>query len=303
MLLERLLAGLEVVVAPFAVCDVRGSAHLAVPAADEATLHYVLAGAGTARTPGAADVALRPHTFMVLPPGLAHRVEPARGSVIPELSCGDLAAGMRRISAGRGVHGVALACGTIRATYRRGVGLFRYLRAPLVEALGDGDPLRHAFDAFLGELAAPQPGTPALAQALMTQCLVLLLRRRCQGGECREPWLAALDDDRLGTAVAAILEAPEAPFTVERLAALAGMSRSAFALRFAEAFGRPPMAFLKEVRLARAAQMLRTSDLPVKRVAGAVGYASRSYFSRAFKAFHGLDPAAYRSRAEAPPPS
>ena len=60
------------------------------------------------------------------------------------------------------------------------------------------------------------------------------------------------------------------------------------------------MDFLKEVRLRRAAHLLRATDLPVKTVAARVGFASRSYFSRAFKAFTGHDPAGYRAGVGAP---
>ena len=60
------------------------------------------------------------------------------------------------------------------------------------------------------------------------------------------------------------------------------------------------MDFLKEIRLRRAANYLSTTDLPVKAVAGRVGFASRSYFSRAFKALHGIDPAGYRAEANRP---
>jgi len=73
------------------------------------------------------------------------------------------------------------------------------------------------------------------------------------------------------------------------------MSRSAFVAHFTAVFERTPMDVLKEIRLRRAARLLRTTDLPVKAVAGQVGYASRSYFSRAFKAHFGADPAAYRA--------
>ena len=75
------------------------------------------------------------------------------------------------------------------------------------------------------------------------------------------------------------------------------MSRAAFAERFRATFERPPMAFLRDVRLRRAARLLAETDLPVKAVAGRVGFASRSHFSRAFKASFGADPAAYRAAA------
>ena len=73
------------------------------------------------------------------------------------------------------------------------------------------------------------------------------------------------------------------------------MSRSAFAAHFCEAFGQSPMEFLKSVRLARAAQLLIGTDLPVKSVAIRVGYASRSSFTRAFVTCHGMGPTAFRA--------
>ncbi len=75
------------------------------------------------------------------------------------------------------------------------------------------------------------------------------------------------------------------------------MSRAAFAERFRATFERSPMAFLRDLRLRRAARLLAETDLPVKTVAGRVGFASRSHFSRAFKASFGADPAAYRATA------
>jgi transcriptional regulator GlxA family with amidase domain len=129
----------------------------------------------------------------------------------------------------------------------------------------------------------------------MKECLVSLLRRQCESGECRAPWLAALEHPQLSQALSAMMDRPAAPFTLEGLAEIAGMSRAAFAERFKQAFERTPMEFLRDVRLRLAARLLTTSDLPVKTVAGRVGFASRSHFSRAFKAYAGRDPAAYRA--------
>ena len=198
---------------------------------------------------------------------------------------------------------VRMACGTVRATYQQAHGLFDYLREPLIEDLSEDQNLRRAFDSLLAELAMPQPGSRVLTRALMQQCLVLLLRRHCAGGECRIPWLTALEDHRLGDALATILDHPETPLTVADLARAAHMSRSAFAKHFTAAFDQSPMEFLKQVRLRRAAHLLRASDQPIKTLAASVGYESRSHFSRAFKAFHGLPPAQYRARAAAAPPT
>ena len=297
ILLEKLLAGLEVTVRPFAVCDVRGDSHLAMSPSEFATVHYTLAGAGLVRVAGAPAVEALPYSFMIVPPGMAQRIEPAAGGAPlgpMRADAAPLLAGLERHAVGSGDHGVIMACGAVRVTYHATTGLFDYLDGPIVENFADDAPIRATIEALLAEFADPQPGTAAFAEAVMKQCLVVMLRRHCEGGECRMPWLSALEDPRLGAALEAMLDVPEAPHTVAGLAAVAAMSRSTFAQHFTAAFGRPPMDFLKELRLRRAAQMLKTSEAPVKAVAKAVGYSSRSFFSRAFKAFYGVAPAAFR---------
>ena len=301
--LEKLLAGLEVGVERFAVCNVRGDTHLTFGPSEDVTLRYTLAGSAHVRMTHGPTVPAPRHTFIVVPPGVRQWIEPANGSareVLPETVCAPIAEGLKRLAAEGGKDGVVIASGTIRPTYLWTTGLFDYLREPIVESFEDSDPICQTFEALLRELAAPQPGTAALTEAMMKQCLVLLFRRRCASGAHWASWLPALEDPRLGAAVAAMLGKPETPFTVDRLAAIAGMSRSTFAAHFAEAFGRPPMDFLKEIRLRRAARTLRDTDKPVEAVARAVGYSSRSYFSRAFKAFYGVDPATFRAQAPEP---
>ena len=54
------------------------------------------------------------------------------------------------------------------------------------------------------------------------------------------------------------------------------------------------MDFVQKVRLRVAARLLTTTDLPIKVIANSIGYASRSYFSRAFRAAYGADPKTFR---------
>ncbi len=293
MLLEKLLAGLDVVVEPFAICPVPAGLRGRFVQADCATLHYVVAGSGWLFAKGAEPRPLEPHSVVVGPPNLPVEIGSRDAAeILPaEAFCRPLTEG-RGPSAGSGI---VVACGRIHATYQHAAGLFDRLEAPLVEAFGADDGVSRPFDAFLAELATPQPGGVAMAEALFRQCLVVLLRRYCDSGECRLPWLSALEDPRLNRALAAMLEHPEHPFTLEDLADLAGMSRSGFAAHFAAAFDRPPMEYLRDLRLSRAARLLATTDLPVKTIAGRIGYRSRSHFSRAFRDRYGADPASYRA--------
>ena len=107
------------------------------------------------------------------------------------------------------------------------------------------------------------------------------------------PLFAELHDPRLVAAVEAIVEDPAADHSVASLAEIANMSRTVFAERFATTFDRSPMAFVKSVRLRHAAHLLRTTDVPVKAIAGVIGYGSRSQFSRAFRTHYDLDPTTF----------
>lgn len=75
---------------------------------------------------------------------------------------------------------------------------------------------------------------------------------------------------------------------------LAGMSRSTFAKQFQHTFSMTPGQFISKTRLYHAAKLLRSTPLPVKLIAATSGFASRSHFSRAFRAAYGVDPTAFR---------
>jgi len=300
-LLDRLLDGLDVAVEPFAICEVGKGASLVLEDHDATSIHYVLRGEGVARQMAGSEISLTPRTVVIAPPGacLVVTCGRTRHMTLPAPVCRELPGGWQRMTFGDGPAGLVLTCGGVRATHRRAVGLFDHLRTPLVHDISGDAEFRDPLHRLLDELAAPRPGTRTMAEILMKECLVVLLRRYSQGGDCRVPWLVALDHPRLGAAISAMLDRPEAGHTLQSLAETAGMSRAAFARRFKEAFGRTVMDFLKEIRLRHAARLLRATDLPVKAVASRSGFESRSYFSRAFKAFSGVDPAGFRVAATA----
>lgn len=301
MLLDQLLGELDIRVNTFAVCEVRPGSCLVLQDDETTTIHYVLSGNGIAQPTNGPTISLTAQTVVIAPPGTCLVVSPGwqRQMTIPQPECRPLQGGWDWVTVGVGDGGLVLVCGALTATHRHVMGLFDHLRAPLVENVSGDVAFRDPFLRLLDELSVRRPGSRTLADLLMKECLVALLRRICKSGECREPWLAALENPHLSKAISAMLDRPENSFTLEQLAGLAGMSRAKFAERFKEAFGRTAMAFLKELRLSRAARLLETTDLPVKSVAARVGFSSRSHFSRAFKAAMHLEPAAYRASIHA----
>lgn len=298
--IDKLLTSLAVRLHAFAVCEIKAGWRLAFDPMQAITIHYVLAGTGTVRVPGASENTYAPCTLIVIPAGVPQSLgEP--GTVLGEASaaehCGLAGDGMVRFTAGDGSRDTLVTCGTITASYGGALGVFDQLRAPMVADLSEDATFRTLFASLLSELAAPGIGTQVMAEALMKQCVILLLRRQLLRAKAAPSFLAIVEDDRLRRAVAAVLERPAAAYTVDTLAGVAGMSRSAFADRFTRSLEQTPMEFVQRVRLRLGAELLRATDLPIKIIAASAGFSSRSYFSRAFRRAHGIDPRAFRVRA------
>jgi AraC-like DNA-binding protein len=112
--------------------------------------------------------------------------------------------------------------------------------------------------------------------------------------ESDRSWLKGLNDQYVGRAIAALNDDLAHPWTVDEIAAKAGLSRSAFVERFTEAVGLPPMKYLTMSRLALARQLLLDRRQTVAQVAAKVGYEAEEAFNRAFKRQFGLPPAKWR---------
>ncbi|MEM9463430.1 MAG: AraC family transcriptional regulator [Myxococcota bacterium] len=297
MLLDRLLESLRVDVTPFAVCEVLRGWRLLMPPDGHVNLNFVVRGQGVLRSAEGSAHPLQEGTIFVAPPGRAHRVEPPEDAAAGLRGAADCSLpehGLLRLADTRD-SALMMVCGAIRATYGGSVGLFDELRQPLVVAFGPDPRMRAVFEGLLAEQANPGPGSSTMMRVLMTQGLIAVLRRLCDGGDCSLPWLQALGDERLVRALDLMLEDPAQPHTLESVARAAGMSRSAFSEHFSQTFGRTAMDLLREIRLDRGAELLRTTDLPVQAVAERVGLSSRSYFSKAFRARFGNDPAGFRA--------
>jgi AraC family transcriptional regulator, activator of mtrCDE len=276
--LEQLLDGLDVAIGPVAIHALRRDGVQEDVQTHWPALHYGLRGSGRLEVAERGSVRVAARTIIVAPPGRARLV----------------------IANGAPHNDVVVASVAMRVTYQGLVGVFDHLHEPLVERVSASDPVRRTFSELFEEVDAHRPGFHAMCEALLRRCVIWLLRRCFDRTDCRLPWLAPLEDARLARALAAMHERPQHCFTLAELAELAGMSRSVFAARFAHAVGESPIEVLKALRLARAAELLTRTDLPIKGIAARVGYASRSSFTRAFCARHGRPPADFRTPGRGP---
>ena len=298
MHLDQILAGLEVSISAFALCDMRGDGRHVLRPGNKTSMHYVVSGKGIGWQSSGQNVDLVPHTVIIVPPSTEIAVTCHRQGnwCDAEPECSPLVGDWFRMKVGDGEPGFSMVCAFLSAQHMQGQGLFDYLHEPLVINLESDQSFRVPFNTLLEEIAKPRPGTKVLTESLLKQCLVSLLRHYMDpNGEFTGPWLAAVKNPAVGKAIAAILDYPENPHTVSGLAEKAGMSRTAFSVQFRQLTGRTPIDLVKEVRLRLAVKILTSTDLSVKAVAARVGFNSRSYFSKSFKAYTGIEPTKYRN--------
>ena len=301
MLLEQLLDHLSVSVEPFALCEVERGCRLDLDERDTVTVHFVLRGAGTVSV-GNHLVNFAPHCLVLIPHRRRHVITALDvAGTVTAVPSGGL---MRFTALGEhGVPDVVAACGHLHARYGDGPALFGSLVEPIaVDFAGDPD-MEALFSQILAESSSKEYGAKQMLAALMTRCLMMVFRRLCTDGDCPFEWLNALEDPRLAAALDDILTKPGHRHSLESLAATATMSRSAFADSFRDAFGSPPMTFLRNVRLRTAATLLRSTTLAVGTIGAKVGYSSRAHFTTAFRHHTGMTPNHYRQQtpAEAAP--
>lgn len=168
------------------------------------------------------------------------------------------------------------------------------------EQLNYADALQHALQLLALEQGAPSLGSEAIVSGLLDILFHLILRRILDSEVTRNhTWSKAVKDPALNQALQLMHGKPSHDWSLEELAAAAGLSRSGFALRFKQVLGDTPHHYLTTLRILQAMERLNESDENLENVARAVGYQDAFAFSKAFKKALGLSPKAFRQKNRA----
>lgn len=237
---------------------------------------------------GAAPKALRAGDLCVFPRGAWHLLSPDGVQRAP---------GSRLGEPGRGPL-TDLVCGSI--TVRGG------LQSALFDAMPDAivitaEQLDSRFRGVLQMLAdeslAPAAGSRLLMDRLAEVLVLLLLRHQMQSaGPDARGLVAALADARMSSVLITVRGDLARPWSLQAMAELAGMSRSAFAARFAQLLGVSPMSWLARQRMTEAKRLFADPRNSVARVAARLGYETEVAFRRAYKRITGDTPGRVRRR-------
>jgi len=170
-----------------------------------------------------------------------------------------------------------------------------------VEACSDCDWAGALAGVLAGELEVRALGWTLLVSQLVTLLFLRVVSEWARSSPSRIGALRASVDPAIARALSAVNDNSASHWGVENLAAVAGLSRSAFHARFAAAVGETPARYVARRRLESAATFLRAGRANVGEIASLVGYGSEVAFTRAFKARFGATPSAFRARPEAAP--
>jgi AraC family transcriptional regulator of arabinose operon len=167
---------------------------------------------------------------------------------------------------------------------------------PPVVSLPWPDRFQKLFEMMMFDLKAQDSWTDIMSKAYLVQFAVLLRRalREFRGGRT-DP--ASQRSSRIEKAIDMIHDSLTGDLSLKELAHKAFMSESSFSHLFKDLTGIPPKKYATRVRIARAKEMLETTELTVKEIAAELGYDDPHYFSRIFKKTAGKPPSAFRSKS------
>ncbi len=273
-------------------------------------LHVVTAGRGWLEVDGADPRPLEQGSLTLVPHGTGHRIcsEPeARADPLFDIPVEKVSDRYEIMRHGGGGDFSQTICVVVRFDHVAAQRLVALLPPVLqIDTWEDdqGGWLQSTLRFISREAKELRPGGETVITRLADILVIQMIRAWIDSApEAEQGWLAALRDEQVGRALAAIHREPEGDWTVESLAREAGMSRSAFSARFTERVGESVGRYLTQWRLQLARTRLQETSEPLASVAGRFGYQSEAAFCRAFKRTFGVPPGSMRrGRSSSSPP-
>jgi AraC family transcriptional regulator, activator of mtrCDE len=219
---------------------------------------------------------LRPGDLVVLPHGDPHRLSACEGH-------GDIPTSM--------------ICGELHFSSHTQHPLSHALPACFVVRAAQADTVFRDLSMMMAEVAnSILPGRQVLLNKLADTLFTLAVCDYAHRNSDHQGLFAALADSRICKVLRAVHEEPGRAWTMQSMASLACMSRSAFAERFAQLMKMPPMQYVTQWRVSVAERMLRDHRLSVAMIAEQLGYSSEAAFRRLFKRISGICPGRIRQQ-------
>lgn len=172
--------------------------------------------------------------------------------------------------------------------------LGRHYLSALRPQIGFRNPMiETSLHRIASELKNPDATSVIMVESQAVQILVHLARRNGIAKKPLKGGFSPFDLKRVTALMETRLSVPPAP---DELAGEIGVSRRHFFRAFKQSTGKSPAAYMADLRLKRALDLLRATNRPVTEIALECGFSSSSHFAYAFKRVHGVSPLEYRRR-------
>jgi AraC-like DNA-binding protein len=243
---------------------------------------------------------LRPGDIAIFPRGAAHVVaenENASPQFIDQLLPDRQPGGLDVLDLGTGEQLGRMLCAGLDYEASGEYPLYRTLPELLIaraEEVESDRTLVGILATLVTELDDRRSSTQAVALRLFE--LIYILGLRCALATMSEPApiSRALANPAIAKVLITMYEDYAQRWSITELAALANMSRASFAATFKDIIGEPPARHLRRRRLARARELIETTNLSQNAIARKVGYESSVGLHLAFRAEYETTPGALR---------
>ncbi len=286
-LLTHWLRGVQVRAEVFARPDLCGAWRVNTGQSERAVFHLLTSGRAWLHRRDAEPVAMQPGDLAFVAPGGWHALT-AEAAPSDTTHC----------LPGEGEVEADLVCGWLDVADPGWETLLGALPQAVVLSADDAHPELSGLGRLMSALADEHSdGNALLLDRLAEVVLLLVLRHLLANSESAQGLVAALQDQRLGRLLQAVHADPGQPWNLQEMAALAQMSRTAFAEHFRETVGETPAAYVQRWRMQRARELLRSPGQSVARVAQVCGYKTEAAFRKVFRRLVGDAPRGYRRSA------
>lgn len=149
---------------------------------------------------------------------------------------------------------------------------------------------------LVSEFRDKKPGHELVIKSLLIQMTVAVYRSFYAGGKNQDAYERyAKETERFKKLITHIAHNYEQRITIQKAAAIVNLSPTYFCKAFKRATGRSFVEYLNLYRINVAAEMLRTSELPVTEIASKIGFCNINYFDKVFKQYKNVTPSRYKS--------
>jgi len=133
-----------------------------------------------------------------------------------------------------------------------------------------------------------------------SEFMVTSLFMQITGFLCRKHSDHSTEDSYGVGACAKIIEYMEKNYadviTLEQLSSVSGMSKNGIIAMFKRLYGTTPVKYINNLRLYKACELLKNTDIPISQIAYQCGFTDSNYFSRVFRELRGMTPREYRNK-------